>query len=73
MRCKICQRQAQDKGYCPLHLQAYHNIREKYLVWMKASDVSWREYLGYVQKNSLTGEWAKEVAKQLITEENQDV
>jgi hypothetical protein len=40
---------------------------------MKASDVSWREYLGYVQKNSLTGEWAKEVAKQLITEENQDV
>jgi hypothetical protein len=73
LKCKICQRQAQDKGYCLLHLEAYHNIREKYLVWMKASDVGWRDYLVLIQKNSLTGEWAKEVAKQLIEEENQDV
>jgi hypothetical protein len=40
---------------------------------MKASDVGWRQYLVNIQKNSLTGEWAKEVAKQLIEEENQDV
>ncbi len=73
MKCKICQRQAQENGYCPLHLQAYHNIREKYLVWMKASDVGWRDYLVLIQKNSLTGEWAKEVAKHIIEEENKDV
>jgi hypothetical protein len=40
---------------------------------MKAADVGWRDYLVYLQKNSLTGEWAKEVAKQLITDEDQDV
>ena len=73
MKCKICQRQATENGYCQLHLNAYYNIREKYLVWMKACDVGWRDYLVLIQKNSLTGEWAKEVAKQLIEEENQDV
>jgi hypothetical protein len=36
---------------------------------MKASDSSWRDYLVSIQKNSLTGEWAKEVAKYLIEEE----
>jgi hypothetical protein len=56
-----------------LHLQAYHAIREKYRVWVKASDVGWREYLVLIQKNSLTGEWAKDVAKQLIREEEKDV
>jgi hypothetical protein len=29
------------------------------------------EYLVEIQKNSLTGAWAKEVAKHLIEEENQ--
>jgi hypothetical protein len=50
-------------------LQAYDNIREKYLAWMKASDSSWRDYLVSIQKNSLTGEWAKEVAKHLFEED----
>jgi hypothetical protein len=68
MKCKICQRQALDKGYCLLHLQAYHNIREKYLVWTKAFSVCWKEYLLQIQKNSLTGEWAKDVTKHLIEE-----
>jgi hypothetical protein len=71
MKCIICSRQAQDKGYCALHLQAYHVIREKYVVWMRASDVGWLEYLGEIQKNSLTGVWAKEVAKYLFTDEEE--
>jgi hypothetical protein len=36
---------------------------------MKASDVVWKDYLVSIQKNSLTGEWAKEVAKHLMKEE----
>jgi hypothetical protein len=43
----------------------------KFKVWETASNVSWIEYLVEVQKNSLTGVWAKEVAKYLIEEEDQ--
>jgi hypothetical protein len=73
MRCKICNREAVKEGYCQLHLKAYQNIVEKFSVWQKASDVTWNQYLGEIQKNSLTGEWAKEVATQLIEDENKDV
>ena len=52
---------------------AHSNIVSKFEVWKKASDASWVDYLVAVQKNSLTGEWAKEVAKHLIEEENQNV
>jgi len=46
---------------------------EKFKVWQRASGVSWNQYLVQVQKNSLTGEWAKEVAKHIIEEERKDV
>ena len=44
---------------------------EKFRVWEAASNVIWSQYLVEIQKNSLTGVWAKEVAKYLIEEENQ--
>jgi hypothetical protein len=56
-----------------LHLKAYQNIIDKFDVWKKASDTLWSQYLVEIQKNSLTGEWAKEVAKYLIKEENGNV
>ncbi len=73
MKCKICQRSAEEKGYCHLHYRAYESILDRFKVWQKARGLPWMEYLGEIQKNSLTGEWAKEVAKQLIWEENKDV
>jgi hypothetical protein len=54
-----------------LHSKAYKNIQAKFRVWEAASNVSWMEYLVEIQKNSLTGVWAKEVAKYLIEEEDQ--
>jgi hypothetical protein len=71
LKCKICSREAEDKGYCRLHSKAYRNLVDKFSVWQKASEVSWSEYLLQIQKNSLTGLWAKEVAKYLIEEEEQ--
>ena len=56
-----------------LHYRAYQNLMEKFKVWQRASGVSWNQYLVQVQKNSLTGEWAKEVAKHIIEEERKDV
>ncbi len=54
-----------------MHSKAYCNILDKFKVWESALNVSWRQYLGEVQKNSLTGVWAKDVAEYLIEEENQ--
>ena len=69
MICRICGREAEENGFCILHSKAYKNVLEKFRVWLAASDVSWGQYLMEIQKNSLTGLWAKEVAKYLIEEE----
>ena len=72
MNCKICSRETEENVFCPLHLKAYKNVLEKFMAWEAASNISWMEYLVEIQKNSLTGVWAKEVAKYLIEEENQN-
>jgi hypothetical protein len=73
VKCKICSRDEQENGFCLLHIKAYKNIVDKFDVWKKSSNVVWSDYLVEIQKNSLTGEWAKEVAKYLIEEGNQNV
>ena len=73
VKCRICSRNAVEKRYCEFHLKAYNNIVKKFELWKEASDDTWREYLIAVQKNSLTGLWAKEVAKLLIEDDKSDV
>ena len=73
MKCRVCGREASAEGFCELHLAAYRNILAKYAVWKSASNVSWRQYLVDIQKNSLTGEWAKEVAKTIMEDESHNV
>ena len=66
MKCKICDREAVEKsGYCELHTKAYESIVKKYDLWKKALELSWKEYLSEIANNSLTGEWAREVAEHL--------
>jgi len=71
MHCKICCRDSEENSFCQLHSKAFKNVQEKFRVWEAASNASWMEYLAEIQKNSLTGVWAKEVAKYLIEEEQQ--
>jgi len=66
LKCKICDRDASQSGYCELHAKAYENIVKKFDLWRKALEISWKEYLSEIAKNPLTGEWAKEVAEHLI-------
>jgi hypothetical protein len=73
VNCRVCSREAGERDLCALHLKAYENIVEKYDVWRKSLGLSWKEYLREIEKNSLTGEWAKEVAKYLINEETRNV
>ena len=73
MKCKICSREADESGFCLSHLRAYQNVLEKFEPWKNASGLVWTEYLVEIQKNSLTGEWAREVVEHLIKEENGNV
>jgi len=69
LKCKICEREAVNNKFCELHGKAHQNLVEKYEAWKKALDISWKEYLNEIVKNSLTGEWAKEVAQHLLENE----
>ena len=69
MRCKACNRETGEGDFCPLHLKAYENIVKKYDLWRKGLKISWKEYLSEIKKNPLTGEWAKDVAKYLTSNE----
>ena len=69
MNCKICERKAVTGEFCQIHLKAYENIVEKYDIWKKALNISWKEYLREIERNPLTGEWTKEVASYLTNNE----
>jgi hypothetical protein len=46
------------------------NIVQKYDDWRRAMDISWKKYLNEIVKNVYTGSWAKEVAGQLLKNED---
>ncbi|MEM4703807.1 MAG: hypothetical protein QXJ02_01900 [Candidatus Bathyarchaeia archaeon] len=73
MKCKICDRNAENNNYCKLHAKAYANITQKHALWEKALGISWKEYLSKIADNPLTGEYAKEVAKNMLKEEEENV
>jgi len=66
MKCIVCNRACDKKGYCRFHKKALQNIVKSYPSWKKALGLSWEEYLNEISENSITGEWAKEVVKHLI-------
>ncbi|MEM2911306.1 MAG: hypothetical protein QW146_02225 [Candidatus Bathyarchaeia archaeon] len=62
----MCNREAVEKSYCNLHVEAYESVLKTYDAWRKALGISWKEYLSEIVKNPLTGQWAKEVAEYLM-------
>ncbi len=69
MKCKICNRTTSGTDFCDFHIKALENVKENFEMWKTALGLSWTDYLNEIRKNSLTGEWAKEVAKYLIKDE----
>ena len=61
MKCKLCKREQTDKELCLFHNLAYEKIIEVYTQWVDALNINWKDYLSEIEKNSLTGKWAKEV------------
>lgn len=66
MNCKVCQREAVAEGFCEWHLGAYRNLVDRFPVWGRAVEISWKDYLSQIAENSSAGNWVKEVAKYLI-------
>jgi len=65
MKCSICGRKSEGE-FCDYHLLAYRKLKEAYVKWKEATEISWTEYLSEIMKNPFTGEWSKEVAKKLL-------
>ncbi|MCW3997702.1 MAG: hypothetical protein NWF10_03940 [Candidatus Bathyarchaeota archaeon] len=63
MKCKLCEREIIEKEFCLFHRYAYDKIKKGYVIWVEALDINWKDYLNEIEKNSLTGRWAKEVIK----------
>ena len=61
MKCKLCKREQTEKELCFFHNRAYEKIIEVYVQWIDALNINWKDYLSEIEKNSLTGKWAKEV------------
>jgi len=71
MKCSICERKS-DGRFCEYHQLAYENVKGTYEKWKEAAEVSWIEYLNEIVNNPLTGEWSKEVARELMKEDSNE-
>lgn len=66
-KCPICgERKSENSPYCENHQLAYENLKKQYQYWREALQIDWQEYLQRIVENKNTGQWAKEVAKDLI-------
>jgi len=66
LNCKVCQRDFVEGGFCEWHLRAYRNLVDRFPVWGRAMEITWKDYLSQIAENSSAGNWVKEVAKYLI-------
>jgi len=66
LKCKICDNDCSNGGYCEPHNKAHEAVVKAYILWKRALEISWKEYLREIVNNPLTGEWSREVAQYLI-------
>ncbi|MHA1798462.1 MAG: hypothetical protein ACTSVY_08425 [Candidatus Helarchaeota archaeon] len=69
--CKICFRTSIKDGYCKYHLEAFSNLKKTYDDWKKAYNdkLEFKDYLKKLVMNKYTGEWVREVAIELMKNE----
>lgn len=70
--CKICQRKREENSeYCSFHQKAYNNLQKTFKLWSHALNINWLTYLREVSVNPATGDWAKEVAEEILNRTNE--
>jgi|TARA_B100001971_G_C18165939_1_gene524182 hypothetical protein len=67
-RCKLCHRDDFKGGYCSYHENAHITLIEAYDEWKRSIGIIWNGYLEEIIQAEETGRWAREVAKDLLTE-----
>lgn len=68
-RCEICLRsRAEGSQLCRYHQLAYNGLRKGFDSWRAALDMDWRGFLEEVLKLPELGEWAREVALNLLNQ-----
>jgi DNA topoisomerase-1 len=66
-KCRICHIAcAENSVYCEKHQLAYENLEKAYTEWKTALNISWTDYLKKILKIKGTGQWAKEVAENIL-------
>ena len=75
LKCKICCKKAENRDYCVLHEKAYRNLVEKFELWKKGLNLSWKDYLNNITNNPFTGKkrerWQKPTIRETIKPYNQ--
>ena len=66
-RCSLCHREGVEGGYCGYHRAAYANLVKAYEAWKKSIELTWNGFLGEIIQAKETGEWAKDVARDLFS------
>lgn len=65
--CRLCEmRREGDSDYCAYHREALGNLEKAYEVWRKALKIEWKEFLELASDRLETGQWAREVAIDLL-------
>jgi hypothetical protein len=71
-KCVVCKTTIEKGDYCEAHAIAEKNLRAKYSNWQKAyGEFTWKEYLMRMTADPdiPIGDWAKEVADYLLSQE----
>ncbi len=68
--CIICDREKISENYCKYHEKAYENVMAAFHDWQEGyGELSFIEYLQKIIENPATGDWAREVAEDLLRKE----
>ena len=68
MQCTTCYRKT-DTEYCALHDGAYKNVIQAYTKWNFSKTIGWTDYLKKIIDNRNSGQWAIEVCRHLLSQE----
>ena len=67
-RCSLCHREGVEGGYCGYHRDAHANLHAAYEAWKKSAELSWDGFLEEIIQAKETGEWARDVAQDLLSD-----
>jgi len=62
-KCLICGREAWRNNLCKYHYRALENLVKNYEVWRSRENVDWKEYINALKSLKITGEWVRDVIK----------